>query len=101
LQHSDIDLIAEKFGKGLYFKETGATIGQVTLTGRILNEDFLRLGGPETPAFIAALQRLPVKEGLAPGLRYRFIVNEQDGGLAWLFQLWGQLDLVAFFVPAG
>jgi hypothetical protein len=55
LQHSDIDLIAEKFGKGLYFKETGAVIGQVTVTGRLLNEDFL---------------------------------------------LWGQLDIVAYFVRA-
>jgi len=100
LQNTIVDLIGEKLGRGLYYAETGVVLERVTVSGKIVNQVFFASGGPSAPAFVAALRRLPANESLAPGLRYRFIANPQNGDVTWLFQLWGQIDIVAFFIRA-
>lgn len=98
LQHADIDVIGEKFVRGLFFGETGRRLGLSQFTARVVNDELFAVGGPDTKPLVEALRARPVSDRLAPGLRYR-VATSPMGDQVWLFTMWGQLDVFTIVVP--
>jgi hypothetical protein len=98
LQHADIDIIGEKFVRGLFFADTRRTLAPSKFIARVVNDDLFAVGGPQTKPLVDALRSLPSSDSFAPGLRYR-VMASPTGDQHWFFLLWGQLELLTIVVP--